>query len=210
MAGVAVELAARMVLKIAPARTFAPLAASSPTLWYVTRATATAAYVLLTVTVILGMLRSIGRQASERVSWIVDELHQITATLTGVLILAHIVTLILDPFLPFSVLNVLVPLAEPYRPTSVRFGVVALYLMFLVLVSSWIRRRMSYRLWRGVHYFALLGFALVTAHGFLAGSDKDEPWMRAIYAGAAAAVAFLLLVRVFAGPAASYEATEAR
>jgi DMSO/TMAO reductase YedYZ heme-binding membrane subunit len=175
-------------------------------MWYITRASATSAYVLLTITVILGMLRSIARQASERMSWLVDELHAVAATLTGFLILTHLVSLLLDPFLPFSIANILFPFAEPYRATAVRYGVFALYLMTLVLVTSWYRRRISYRVWRGVHYFSLLAFALTTIHGFLAGSDKSEPWTRGMYAGATAAVAFLLLVRLFAGPALSQSA----
>lgn len=209
MVGLVVYPAFSLAVAPAPLHALAPLAGTnSPTLWYATRASATAAYVLLTVTVILGMLRSIARQASERLSWVVDELHQVAAILMAVMIFTHLVTLLLDPYLPFAIVNILFPFGEPYRPTAVRYGVVALYFMTLVLVSSWIRRQLSYRLWRGVHYFALLAFALTTIHGFLAGSDNGEPWMRAMYAGAAAAVAFLLLVRVFAGPAVSRQADQ--
>lgn len=179
---------------------------TSPTLWYVTRATAMAAYVTLSLSVMLGMLRTVARQARERVSWMVDELHQVIATLAMVLVAAHLITLLLDPFLPFSVTNLLLPLSEPYRPLAVQLGVGALYTMALVLVSSWLRRRIRYKLWRGIHYVSLIAFALATAHGLLAGSDAGEPWMRAVYAGAAAAVAFLTLVRVFAGaPATSQQ-----
>src|SRR5215472_3140882 len=76
-------------------------AAASPTLWYVTRAMAVSAYVALTLSVMLGMLRTIARNSRERLSWVVDELHQFIATLAGVLIAGHLVTLLLDPFLPF-------------------------------------------------------------------------------------------------------------
>lgn len=207
MVGLVVGVSFWTTVSPATVHALAPHAGSdSPTLWYLTRASATSAYVLLTVTVILGMLRSIARQASERLSWVVDELHQVAATLTGLLIVTHLMTLLLDPVLPFSLANLLIPLGEPYRPTAVRYGVIALYLMGVVLVSSWIRRRLSYRMWRGIHYFALLAFALVTVHGFLAGSDKGEPWMRALYAGSAAAVAFLFMVRLFAGPAVAHQA----
>lgn len=175
----------------------------NPTTWYLTRAMAFAAYLLLTVSVLLGMLRTIARQAGERVSWIVDELHQVAATLAGLAIAGHLVTLLLDSFLPFSVGNLLLPLQEPYRATPVRLGVLALYGTALLLLSSWMRRRVPYRLWRGLHYLSFITFALVTVHGFLAGSDADEPWMRAVYAGAAAAVAFLGLVRLFVGPTAA-------
>lgn len=176
--------------------------------WYLTRAMAFAAYVLLTLSVLLGMLRTIARQAGERVSWAVDELHQVAATLAGLAIVGHLVTLLLDAFLPFTVANLLLPLDEPYRALPVQLGVLALYGMALLLVSSWMRRRVPYRLWRGLHYLSFITFALVTAHGFLAGSDADEPWMRAVYAGAAAAVVFLGLARLFAGPASVPEARD--
>jgi DMSO/TMAO reductase YedYZ heme-binding membrane subunit len=66
----------------------------------------------------------------------------------------------------------------------------------VVLVSSWLRRRISYRLWRRLHYVSFVTFVLVTLHGLLAGSDAGEPWMRAVYYGASAAVGFLVLMRL--------------
>ena len=65
------------------------------------------------------------------------------------------------------------------------------------LLTSWLRRRIAYRLWRGIHYVSFLTVVLVTAHGLLAGSDAQELWMRAIYAAAAGGLAFVILMRVF-------------
>ena len=174
-------------------------AQSSTTLWYVTRATAVAAYVTLSASVILGMLRTIARRASERVSWRVDELHQFIATLAGVFVLGHLLALKFDSYLPFSLANLLLPINEPYRPAAVVVGVFALYTLVPILLTSWLRRRLRYGLWRAVHYISFVCFVLVTAHGWLAGSDSGEPWMRAIYAGASAMVVFLLLARLFVG-----------
>ncbi len=50
-----------------------------------------------------------------------------------------------------------------------------------------------------LHYLSFVAFILVTAHGLLAGSDTNEPWMRGIYAGAAGAFAILALMRLFGG-----------
>ena len=61
----------------------AAAATTSPTLWYLTRTTAVAAYVTLTLSVMLGLLRSIARASAEHLSWIVDELHAFAATLAG-------------------------------------------------------------------------------------------------------------------------------
>lgn len=176
---------------------------AGPTLWYLTRATAVAAYIALTLSVILGMLRTVGRQASERVHWSMNELHQVMAVLSGLLVAAHLVSILFDSYLPFTLGNLLLPFSEPYREPYTRLGVIALYAMVLVLASSWLRRLISYRTWRTMHYVSFLAFALATVHGFFAGSDADEPWMRAIYGAAGAIVIFLILVRIFAGAPAS-------
>jgi methionine sulfoxide reductase heme-binding subunit len=172
---------------------------SGPLLWYLTRATAFAAYLTLTAAVALGMLRTVARRAGERLSWVVDELHQFISALALLLVLAHLLSIFLDPFITFTAANLLLPLDEPYRPLAVRLGVFAFYGLLLVLISSWVRRRLRYGTWRALHYLGFVTFALATAHGVLAGSDAGEPWMRGVYVGAGSAVAFLTLVRLLAG-----------
>ncbi len=184
------------------------LATASPTMWYLTRAAAVSAYVLLSLAVMLGILQSLARTSHERISWVVDELHQFVVTLAFVMVVAHLVTLALDPFLPFTFINFLVPTNEPYRQIAVDYGVFALYSMTLVIGSSWLRRHIPYSLWRSIHYLGIVMFAAATAHGWLAGSDVDEPWMHGIYVGSSAAVAFLVLLRIIIRPhSASSSAT---
>jgi methionine sulfoxide reductase heme-binding subunit len=175
-------------------------AATSPTLWYLTRTTAVAAYVALTFSVMLGLLRTIARSSAEHLSWAVDELHAFVATLAGLLVFGHLLTIKLDTFVVFSLRDLLVPGEGPYRPVAVNIGIFALYVMALALLSSWIRRFIPYRFWRALHYLSFLAFALVTIHGWLAGSDTNEPWLRALYVGGAAAVTFLTVMRLFARP----------
>ena len=172
-----------------------------PLLWYLTRATAVAAYGVLTVLVGLGLLRSMARKARERISWVVEEVHQVLGTFFGILVGAHLLTLFLDPFPSFSLANFMVPLNEPYRPIAVDVGVVALWTVILVLASSWLRRHLPYRFWRVLHYLGLATFALVTVHGLFAGSDSDMLWMRAVYAASAAAIWSLALMRLVLRPA---------
>jgi predicted ferric reductase len=176
-------------------------ASTSPLLWYMTRAAAFSAYIAMVVAIILGMLRTIARGAGERLSWIVDELHQFTTLIGFLFVIGHLVTLYLDPFLPFSVVNFLLPINEPYAPVAVTFGVFAFYLLLVIQISSWLRSYITYRLWRGLHYLTFVCFALVTVHGLQAGSDSSETWMRATYVGCGAAIAFLLLVRLFTAKA---------
>jgi predicted ferric reductase len=173
---------------------------SNTVMWYLTRATAVSAYVALTVLVALGLLRSTARKAGERLSWVVDEVHQFLGTIFGILVGAHLLTLLLDPYISFSLANFIVPIDEPYSPLAVDFGVVALWTVILVLGSSWLRRHLPYRYWRALHYLGFITFGLVTLHGLFAGSDTSMLWMRALYAGSAAAIGFLVLMRLVLRP----------
>jgi predicted ferric reductase len=180
-------------------------AAAGRTLWYLTRTTAVAAYVTLTLSVMLGLLRTIARASAESISWMVDELHAFVATLAGLCVAGHLLTIRLDDYVTYTWSSLLLPGDGPYRPTAVNLGICAFYLLALLLLSSWLRRFVAYRLWRWVHYLSLVAFALVTLHGLLAGSDAGEPWMRALYVGASAGVGYLTLMRLFARPKARNE-----
>ena len=176
---------------------------SNPTLWYITRAAGVSAYVLLAVVVDLGILRSLARQLGERITWVVDEAHQFLALLAAAFVALHLGVLLFDPFITFSPVNLLLPFGEPYQPIGVSLGVLGLYALLVVLASSWLRRFMSRRLWRGLHYSSFVVFVLVTLHGLLAGSDAGLGWMRAIYFAAAASMIFLSALRLMLQPQAT-------
>ncbi|SRR5579875_377581 len=178
-------------------------ATSNPTMWYVTRAAAISCYVTLTGTVGLGLLRSMARterRPNATYLWLLDESHQFLALLTAAFLALHLVSLVLDSYLPFSLANLLIPFNEPYKELPVALGVLALYAMAIVLATSWLRRRISYTFWRRLHYVSFAVFVLVTAHGLLAGSDTGQPWASAMYFGASAFIGVLTLVRIFAAP----------
>jgi sulfoxide reductase heme-binding subunit YedZ len=186
----------------------ATTATANPFLWYVTRAAATSAYITLAVTVILGLLRSLARVSrlrDSRALWLLDELHPYLAVMTLALVVFHLLSLVFDPLIPFSLLNLLLPFEQPYRPLAVDLGVLALYALAVVWLSSWVKRRIKYATWRALHYTSFIAFALVTFHGIFAGSDSAEPWMRLVYLGASGIVTLLTLARIFwpAQPAAS-------
>ena len=139
---------------------------------------------------------STARTSGGRISWIVDEVHQFLGTTFGVLVGLHLLTLLLDPFISFTLLDFILPINEPYSPLAVGFGVVALWTTIVILASSWLRRHLPYRFWRLLHYAGFATFTLVTLHGLLAGSDANTIWMSALYIGAGSVVGLLTLARL--------------
>ena len=171
---------------------------ADPLLWYLTRTFAVGAYITLFLTVVLGITRSLAHATNERVSWMLDELHIIAAILTGLLTAGHLLTLFFDPFYAFGLTNLLLPLSQPVSTLAVDLGVLALYALVALLLSSWLKPRISYAVWRAIHYASFAAFVLVTLHGWIAGTDSLTNWMPALYIGCSAGVAYLVGGRLLA------------
>lgn len=108
----------------------------------------------------------------------------------------HLGTLLIDTYLNVSLVNILIPWNQPYRPVATDLGVLALYALGLVLLTSWLRAHMSYKTWRTLHYASFIAFVGVTAHGLLAGTDASQPWMVTIYQVAVAGVVLLVALHL--------------
>jgi cytochrome b561 len=75
------------------------------------------------------------------------------------------------------------------------FGVIAMYAMLLMLVSSWLRKHYRVRAWRAVHLLAVPAFVQSMLHGIYAGADATRPWMYATYIATGVIVVSLLVLR---------------
>ena len=78
-------------------------------------------------------------------------------------------------------------------------GQIALYLMAIVYVSFYVRRRIGQRAWRLLHYATFFAFLGATGHGLMTGSDSSAPWAFWTYVVAGLAVMFLFGYRVTLG-----------
>lgn len=161
---------------------------SDPTFWLLARATGMTAYVLLTLSVLAGLLvKSRPFGAAIKPATAVD-LHRTLAVLSLTALAMHGLALVLDHTVELGPLALLVPGTAPYRPFWTGLGVVAGELMLLVYVSFGLRRRIGVRNWRRLHWTTYGAFAGATAHGLMAGTDSSSPWAVALYLGAIGAV----------------------
>jgi sulfoxide reductase heme-binding subunit YedZ len=161
-----------------------------PTFWLLARASGLTAYVLLTASVLAGLVlkaRPFGRALKPAT---VTDTHRFLAMLGLGMLVMHGVTLMLDQTVRMPLAGLLVPGASPYRPLAVAAGVVGAELMLLIYVSFSLRKRIGARNWRRLHYATYLVFGFATIHGFAAGTDSTQPWARDFYLGAIGAVAF--------------------
>jgi sulfoxide reductase heme-binding subunit YedZ len=172
---------------------------ADPTLWYLTRGAAATAYLLLALSVALGSAMSLRAFEGIARAWRVRDLHQFISLLTVAFVGLHLLTLLLDPFKPFTPLQIVWPLAETYRPVWVALGVLGFYLLVAIVATSWLRRTLGKRWWHAIHLTSYAAFVALTLHGLLAGTDSRTPWMLGIYGGAGGAVLWLTIARLVLG-----------
>jgi predicted ferric reductase len=164
--------------------------------WLFERVFAWLAYLAMTGSVVYGLMLSTRLLDAIAHRPITFTLHKDLAAFGIAFASVHGALLLLDTSIGFTPLQILVPGLSPYQPVALAFGQVGLYLAIVVLASFYLRRHMSQRVWRTLHYVTFLAFIGSTVHGIAAGTDTSAPWATAIYIGAAAAVTFLLTYRI--------------
>lgn len=170
-----------------------------PTFWLLARASGLTAYVLLTASVLAGLVLK-SRPFRGLKPAAVTDTHRFLALLGLGAIALHGGSLLLDKTIHLTPVALLVPGASPYRPVPVGIGVLAAELMLLVYVSFALRRRIGPKNWRRLHWATYLVFAAATVHGLTSGTDTARPWVLATYLGAIGAVTAATAWRALAPP----------
>ena len=164
--------------------------------WYVARAGGMLAYLLLSSSVVLGLLLSGRARLRQWPRFALEDVHRFVGFLAGTFILIHGASLLLDHVVPFSLSQLLVPGTAGYRPLAVAIGVVAAELLAALAVTNHYRKRLPHGLWRRLHMLNFAVWGLALAHGLTAGTDATTTWALVLYAGSAWVVLALLVHRI--------------
>jgi methionine sulfoxide reductase heme-binding subunit len=174
------------------------LAAAGPSpLWYLSRGTGAVTLVLLSASVLLGITGTLRWRLGARTPrFVVDGLHRNVSLLVVLLLAAHVVTALLDPFAHLRVLDAFVPLASSYRPLWLGLGALALDLLVALIVTSVLRARLGLRAWRAVHWAAYACWPVAVLHGLGTGTDSGSAWLELLTAACVAGVVAALAARL--------------
>jgi methionine sulfoxide reductase heme-binding subunit len=171
-----------------------------PTFWLLARASGLAAYALLTLSVLAGLVLKSRPTTRLRPASVADVHKTLALTGLGALVL-HAVSLVLDTTVKVSLAALVVPGLVNYRPAAVAAGVVGSWLFVVVTTSFWLRKRIGVRMWRRLHWFTYVLFGIATIHGITAGTDASQPWARGLYLGALGSVVAATAWRALVPPA---------
>jgi methionine sulfoxide reductase heme-binding subunit len=155
-------------------------------MWYFARGTGTAAFVLLTLTLLCGIAASRGVL---RPRFVVQGLHRNLTLIAVVFLAIHVTLVVVDGYVPIRLVDAIVPFRSAYRPLGVGLGAVALDLLIALTITSLLRARIGLRTWRGLHWVAYAMWPIALAHALLSGTDRGATWMIGIAAAGVIAVA---------------------
>jgi predicted ferric reductase len=155
--------------------------------------------VLLTATTALGLLTA-GRVTSRRwPRFLVVGLHRNISLLALVFLVLHIGTTVVDTYTSISLQDAVVPFLSGYHRFWLGLGAIASDLLIALSLTSALRQRIGYRLWRVVHWCGYLCWPIALAHGLGIGTDRSQAWVFYLAVGCGCTV-------VVAGAARSLEA----
>lgn len=170
-----------------------------PGLWYATRATGLVALVLLTASVLLGILTA-GRFASQNWPRFLSQgLHRNISLLVLAFLTLHVGTTVIDTYTSISLTAAFVPFASSYKAAWLSLGAVALDLLLALVATSLVRGRLGHRSWRRVHWLAYACWPVAVAHGLGIGTDRSTTWVIALSAACVLAVLATATWRLIAG-----------
>ena len=163
--------------------------------WYAARSSGVVAWVLLTASVVWGLGLSTRVRAPGRTpAWVLD-LHRFLGGLATLFVGVHLGALLADSYIDFDVVDLVVPGASPWQPGAVAWGVVGLWLVAAVEVTSLAKRHLPIRWWQRVHILSLPLFVVATLHFAQAGTDAGNTAAVVAMIAASAAVAALVVRR---------------
>ncbi len=174
--------------------------------WYLTRASGWVAAISLVILMLSGIGFITGTSFKFLEPLTAWATHRALSYVFGVSVLVHIISLLFDTYVPFTVAQLLVPFLSTYKQVSVgsyhlgslgvALGVIAMYLTIAVIISSilWIDKKPH--LWKVIHFLAYLVMIFVFFHALYIGTDLASGVLKIVWIIFGVAVAIAIVYRL--------------
>jgi hypothetical protein len=141
--------------------------------WLAARATGITSYLLLTGLVTFGLILSHPtNQSTWKLSKRLFPWHENLFVFVVAFVVAHVVSIVLDPYAGVGVAGSFIPGLSSYRTAPVALGTLGLYAALVSGVTGRWTKLLPAGLWLRLHRFALVAWILSWMHGLLSGTDS--------------------------------------
>lgn len=164
--------------------------------WYLSRSSALVAYALLWLSMALGVVISNRLARLWPGGPVAFDVHQYASLLGLATACFHALLLLGDRYIQYNLPQIAIPFASiAYRPIEVGLGQLALYGLFVVTFTFYIRRWIGQKVWWLIHLLSYGLFLLALAHGVLSGTDTASGGVALFYWVTTAGLLFLTIYR---------------
>ncbi|MBT2726466.1 ferric reductase-like transmembrane domain-containing protein [Bacillus sp. ISL-75] len=147
--------------------------------WYMIRATGLVAYLLLYLSVIIGLYSQVQKKRKQKVTTSLF-LHESLSNWALYLVVGHVGFLLIDSYISLQWLEILIPFNTDYKPLPMALGALSLYFLIMTIVTSKARKKIGYQKWRKLHALNPILYIFVTIHGLLIGTDIQGAVLAAV------------------------------
>ena len=160
-----------------------------PTTGTVSAATGVISMVLLSAVVVLGILldRRVRLPGLPRFAGL--SLHRYASLLAVGFLALHIITAVAGQYARIPLAAIVVPFTSVYARNWLGLGAVATDLVIAIIATSLLRRHLSFRAWRAVHWLAYACWPFALAHSLGTGNGMRSGRLLDLAVACAAAVA---------------------
>jgi predicted ferric reductase len=173
-----------------------PLTAETSGYWYISRAAGLVGYLLLWAAIAWGLVVSTKVTKGLIPAPFSTSVHEFLSLGALAFSGVHALALLGDRYIEFGLVDIVYPFAASYRPAWVGLGQLGFYLSVGLTLSFYLRRRISPKTWRSLHYLTFLAYVLVVVHSLASGTDTSAPAIQVMYLGTTAAIVFLVYYRL--------------
>lgn len=174
---------------------------SSHDVWYLTRSSGLVAFGLAWFSVVLGLFASLKLTRAWPGPAAAVDLHEHASLLAIGFSALHALVLIGDRRYGGGILVVLLPFISTRPSAALELGRLGLWLLVLITLSFYVRKRIGGRAWRALHYASFLVYVLALVHALIAGTDSASLAGAVFYGGTTLVVLVLTALRLRGVPA---------
>jgi methionine sulfoxide reductase heme-binding subunit len=165
--------------------------------WYIVRASALVGFLLLYISIFTGTVSGLPGIKKYFLRLRSLNFHCWISFQALFFALIHGIALLFHKFIPFSLADILIPFHANYEPLLVALGTISLYLMIILVATSYARKYISQKLWRSIHFLNIALYAFSIIHALYLGSDLKSGLFREIFIWANGFLVLLLVYNMF-------------
>ncbi|EKE18575.1 MAG: ferric reductase domain protein transmembrane component protein [uncultured bacterium] len=168
----------------------------TPWAWYISRMTALVGFLMLYISILLGVSIRIPFMNKIFTPLYSLKTHCWISLQATILALIHGGSLMFDKFIGFTWKDSFVPFASSFEPFLVALGIISFYLMLILAVTSYGKKYINHKVWRILHSFNIFIYVFSIIHALRLGTDLKIEIFRNIFIGLNVFLAILFIVNI--------------